>query len=580
MPTEDDLHVRLGRIRDRGRARRQKPFIAQALAAAEKAGGLSRRSESNAQSSRFGRGRAASIVAARSMTSKTRSVTVKARVVRHRMKGAALKAHLAYLRREGVTRDGAAGRMFDAEHEDADHGGFAERCDGDRHHFRFIVSPEDAGRLSDLRAFTRGLMAQAERDLGSKLDWVGIDHWNTDNPHIHIVVRGKGEDGRDLVIARDYIGQGLRARAQNLATLELGPRSDIEIRHGLDAQVEADRWTRLDRVLAREAASHQGIVDLRPGADCPVEGDIRSAMLARMKKLERLGLAEPLGPMRWHLSEEAEPTLRALGDQTDIIKRIHRGLTEQRIERSITDFALDDRDHERPIVGRLVARGLDDELKGTAYAVIDGVDGRAHHVRLADLDAVSDVAVGGIVELRRYTDTAGRERVALAVRSDLPVERQIEASGATWLDRQLVGRTPAVLSPGGFGGEVRAAIEARVEHLAGQGLARRQGQRIIFARDLLDTLRRRELDAAAQRIASTTTLQHYPMQEGGTVAGTYRRRLDLASGRFAMIDDGLGFSLVPWSPSLERHLSHDVSGLIQAGRIEWSFARGRGLGIA
>jgi hypothetical protein len=193
---------------------------------------------------------------------------------------------------------------------------------------------------------------------------------------------------------------------------------------------------------------------------------------------------------------------------------------------------------------------------------------------------VSDVAPGGIVELRRYTDTAGRERVALAVRSDLPVERQIEASGATWLDRQLVGRTPAVLSQGGFGGEVRAAIEARAEHLAGQGLARRQGQRIIFARDLVDTLRRRELDAAAQRIASTTTLQHYPMQEGGIVAGAYRRRLDLASGRFAMIDDGLGFSLVPWSPSLERHLGHDVSGLIQAGRIEWSFARGRGLGIA
>jgi type IV secretory pathway VirD2 relaxase len=198
-------------------------------------------------------------------------VTVKARVLRYRMRGGALKAHLAYLRREGVTRDGAAGRMFDAEHEDADHRGFAERCDGDRHHFRFIVSPEDAGRLSDLRAFTRGLMAQAERDLGSNLDWVGIDHWNTDNPHIHIIVRGKAEDGRDLVIARDYIGHGLRARAQNLATLELGPRSDIEIRHGLDAQVEADRWTRLDRVLADEAASHEGIVDLRPGADCPVE---------------------------------------------------------------------------------------------------------------------------------------------------------------------------------------------------------------------------------------------------------------------------------------------------------------------
>jgi hypothetical protein len=212
--------------------------------------------------------------------------------------------------------------------------------------------------------------------------------------------------------------------------------------------------------------------------------------------------------------------------------------------------------------------------------VIDGVDGRAHHVRLADLDAASDAAPGGIVELRRYQHTAGRQRTALAVRSDLPLEAQIQAEGATWLDRQLVGRSPATLSSAGFGGEVHAAIEARVEHLAGQGLARRQGQRTVFARDLLDTLQRRELDAAGARIASTTALQHYPVEEGGTVAGAYRRRVDLASGRFAMIDDGLGFSLVPWSPSLERHLGHDISGLAQAGRIEWSFGRARGLGIS
>jgi hypothetical protein len=98
---------------------------------------------------------------------------------------------MAYLRREGVTKDGVPGRMFDAEHEDPDYRAFAERCEGDRHHFRFIVSPQDAEQLSDLKVFTRDLMAQAEQDLGPRLDWVGIDHWNTDNPHIHVIVRGK-----------------------------------------------------------------------------------------------------------------------------------------------------------------------------------------------------------------------------------------------------------------------------------------------------------------------------------------------------------------------------------------------------
>jgi hypothetical protein len=162
------------------------------------------------------------------------------------------------------------------------------------------------------------------------------------------------------------------------------------------------------------------------------------------------------------------------------------------------------------------------------------------------------------------------------VRSDLPIEAQVQAAGATWLDRQLVAREPASLSSGGFGREVRVAMDARVEHLVGEGLAKRQGQRVIFVRDVLDTLRRRELEATAAHIAANAGLPYHPAREGEPLAGTYRQRLDLASGRFALIDDGLGFSLVPWSPSLEQHLGRQVSGIAQANRIEWSLGRDRG----
>jgi len=89
-------------------------------------------------------------------------------------------------------------------------------------------------------------------------------------------------------------------------------------------------------------------------------------------------------------------------------------------------------------------------------------------------------------------------------------------------------------------------------------------------------MRRRELEATAGRIASSTGLPYQPGKDGENIAGIYRKRVDLASGRFAMIDDGLGFSLVPWSPSLERHLGRQVSGIAQAGRIEWNFGRARG----
>src|SRR5690606_19463150 len=104
-------------------------------------------------------------------------------------------AHVAYLKREGVTRDGSPTRMFDAAGDNADDRGFADRCQDDRHHFRIIVSPEDAAELTDLREYTRDLVRQMEADLGTRLDWVAVDHWNTDNPHVHLLVRGVTDTG-------------------------------------------------------------------------------------------------------------------------------------------------------------------------------------------------------------------------------------------------------------------------------------------------------------------------------------------------------------------------------------------------
>jgi hypothetical protein len=90
-------------------------------------------------------------------------------------------------------------------------------------------------------------------------------------------------------------------------------------------------------------------------------------------------------------------------------------------------------------------------------------------------------------------------------------------------------------------------MNARAEHLIRENLARYDGQRIVFARNLLDTLRRRELDHAAAHVVADSALPYQPTADGDVVTGIYRRRLNLASGRFAMIDDGLGFSLVPWT---------------------------------
>jgi type IV secretory pathway VirD2 relaxase len=547
MTRDDDLRVRPGRIRDVKAPRRAKSFVAQALAATQKVGGFQHGGHRRPSSrSTFGRGRAAAVQAYARLRADSRVVAIKARVVRHGARGAPLLTHLSYLRRDGVTRDGTPVRMFDAT-GDADHRAFAERCEGDRHHFRFIVSPEDAAELADLRAYTRDLMATAERDLGTRLDWVAVDHWTTEHPHIHVLVRGRADDGENLVMSRDYISDGLRARAAERATLELGPRTEHDIRRAMERETKAERWTGLDRDLVRRATG--GIVDLRPVAGIADRADT-ALRIGRLRTLARLGLAERLGPAQWSLTDDLEPRLRTLAERGDIIKRIHRELTGRGWDRGAERYVLEG--ERGAVVGRLVARGLDDELKGTAFAIVDGVDGRAHHLRFRDLESTSDAAPGAIVELRHFTDAKGSERSALAVRSDLSIDAQVTAQGATWLDHRLLDRAPSALGGDGFGGEVRAALAARADHLVSEGLARRQGQRVVFARDLLDTLREREVRGAAARITAETGKSWRPVQQGDPVAGVFTRRLDLASGRFAMLDDGLGFQLVPWKPSMER----------------------------
>lgn len=581
---DNDIRIRPGRIRDRGPSgRKAQSFVGQVMRAARKAGhtghGFTRRASSGGRSA-FGRGRFASAV--RGLARAQRRVVVKARVVRHRgarFRSAPLGKHIAYLQREGVTRDGRDASLFGREGDELDGRAFAARCEEDRHHFRFIVSPEDASKMEDLRAFTRDLMVQAERDLGTQLDWVGVDHWNTDNPHIHVLVRGRADDGTELVISRDYIARGFRARAEQLVELELGPRTAREIAAGLDTEIGAERWTGLDRALRALADDNAGLADLRPGSPEPRDPETRRRLIGRAQTLERFGLADRQAPAVWSLKPGFEQTLREMADRGDIIRTMHRALTGGPA-RAQTDFAIEATPAE-PILGRLVERGLHDELMGEAYAVVDAVDGRVHHLRFRDIEATGDTPTGGIVETRLWSPReGGRAVLSLVGRSDLSLEAQLGADGATWLDRLALAKTRAPLSHGGFGGEVRAALERRADHLVAEGLATRTGRGVTFTRNLLATLRKRELDVTAAKMQAETGLTLRKSAEGESVSGVYRQRLDLASGRFAMLDDGMGFELVPWKPQLDQHLGQRIAGTVTpGGGIDWAPGRKRGLEI-
>lgn len=578
---DNEFRIEPGRIGDRGSGlqRRTEKLATQVQKASARSGYTrSRRSGKSPRggSTTHGRGRRA--LAAMRSSSGQRRVTVLARIVRHKgahFRSAPLSKHISYLERDGVTRDGRDASMFDAGSEQADPDAFAERCGDDRHHFRLIVSPEDATELNDLRGYTRSLMAKTAKDLDTDLDWVAVDHWNTDNPHIHILVRGVADDGNDLIIDRGYVSGGIRARAQEIATLELGPRSEREIQETLANEVGAERWTSLDRRLQSIADQMAGLIDLRPGGDREMQG----LLLGRAATLEKLGIAQAVSSAVWTLEPEAEQTLRGLATRNDIIKTMHQSLARsgERLDMSALALHLDIPDN--PVIGRLVDRGLHDELAGSAFAIVDGADGRTHYLLFDDLAMTSDASPGAIVELRGWEDASGSLRHSLAVRSDWALETQPTAEGATWLDRQLVARE-TVATGNGFGLQIRQAMEERAVHLESRGLAQRSGQRFIFAKNLLDQLKGQDIEQAASAIAARTGLAHRPSGAGDLVSGMYRERVTLASGRFAMLDDVSGFQLVPWRPALERHLGRQLTGTMSAaGSVDWTLGRQKGIGL-
>jgi type IV secretory pathway VirD2 relaxase len=675
-----DFRPRVGRARDRGRGAgaRSQSFISQVMRAATRANGgpvtlaqmrgdrrrsSARTRPKKGRCSRIGRGQAAAdrlkrMAAARRPKARMRRVVVKARIVRLRVGSKAADAHVRYLQREGTTRDGERGRLYGADTDAADAKAFTERGREDRHQFRFIVAAEDSDRLSDLRTFTRDVMQQMEQDLGTRLDWVAVDHFNTGHPHTHVIVRGHDDRGKDLIIAQDYITDGMRLRAQERATLELGPETDRELGAKLEAEVSAERFTRIDRAMLTEA--EDGVLDLRPRAG-QVRADFdRSLRIGRLQTLERYGLAKETEPGVWTLSERLEPTMRALGERGDIVKAINRALAARGQGRSPETFSLHGEEAGTPIVGSLIDKQLSDELGDRISVVIDGIDGRVHHVALAHA-AAEQAPLGAIVEIGRSPSNRPADRnvaeiargtgvyrpsehraiaeastvrvpgddydayvgahvrrlealrgAGIVVRADadrwlIPedfearaaayetargrntrvrvlcaydLDRQVSSDGATWLDRQLVSGDRASLASGGFGAEVREALERRKDELIRQVHASRTAEGGLRVRaDLIGTLTRQEVERAGRQLAAERGLTFRPVQHGQTVRGKLLGSAQLASGRFAMIDDGLGFSLVPWRPVLEKEIGCPVMGVMRGGDISWQLGRAIGLGI-
>lgn len=674
---DDPFEPRVGRSRrDSARPPRAERLRLQILKQVARRGGNPRRlgdagGGARPRTGRFNaRGRGARIAAAvprgsgwsfdrgSGMRVRPRRVTVKARVVKLAGKAGAVAVHLRYLERDGVSREGDRGRFYSTFADDADAKAFAERGLDDRHQFRLIVAPEDGPAFDHLRDFTRDLMAKMEEDLGTTLDWVAVDHFDTGHPHSHILIRGITEDGKTLNIAGDYIAHAIRYRASEIMTRSLGPQSEIEVRQQLALEVDTERLTRLDRMMLAQAKDH--VIDLRH-----MEGEVafdpgqQQLLVARARVLERMDLAEPAGPLSWTLSPQMEQTLTDMGMRGDIIRLMHREMTQAKeapqidaqsyVVHGVDGVAVQ---MTGPVIGKVVKRGAADDDHERRYLIVDGIDGHSHYVDIGT--SAEPTPVGGMVSLTprqaepRAVDRivvqiaqahAGRysvdihlahdamateefaqtnvrrleairkatgkperepngtwkigpdhldtvrayeqrklraEPVKVEMLSSAPILDQTNIHAATWLDRELTAPGKAPIASNGYGQEVRKALALRQQWLVEQQLAERQGNDVIYRGNLLRILREREVRAVAGQLSKELGLIFAEPVPGERVEGTLTRKVNMTSGRFALIERSHEFTLVPWRDELERHVGKQLSGLMREDRpISWTIGRGR-----
>ena len=234
-----------------------------------------------------------------------------------------LIAHGKYLERDGAGPEGEPGQFYDHEQDRVEAGPrLAEWADKDKRHMRLMLAPESGARIEDMKDFTRATMAQMERDLGAPLDWVAVDHHNTDNPHVHVILRGRRRDGPDLIIPRDYATWGLRHAAREVATQMLGDRGRDDERLALERETRAERSTRLDQLLAAE---------LKPGKTYRIqsigrglEPTLRAALRNRVRELTRMGLGREEKRDRFRLDHDWAARLEAIGKGIDLRRRLGR----------------------------------------------------------------------------------------------------------------------------------------------------------------------------------------------------------------------------------------------------------------
>jgi hypothetical protein len=242
---------------------------------------------------------------------------------------------------------------------------------GDPRLFKLIISPEFGERL-DLETHTRNLMERMERDLGTKLEWIAIIHRNTEHPHVHVALRGIDERGMALRLPREYIKNGIRQHAEELATKQLGYRTQLDAEEAHRREVHHARFTSLDRAIRKAG-------QLSPeGAAITIVRDLRSVYAKRrLIVLQEMGLAEQVAGEKWRVNANFEHILREMQKVADRQKALaaHRTLiSDPNLPFQVTDLRNIDQ-----LRGRVLGHG-EEESTGRTYMLLESDDQKVHFI--------------------------------------------------------------------------------------------------------------------------------------------------------------------------------------------------------
>ena len=496
--------------------------------------------------------------------------------------GGNLAAHASYLQRDGAEREGEKGRFYDeAQDEVRDaQDRLQDWADNDKRYFRITLAPESGARLlaedGQLKEFTRDTMARMERDLGVKLDWMAIDHHNTDNPHTHVIVRGVRRDGVELILPREYVSHGLREAARDVATDRIGARGREDERLRLDRDAHAQSYNRLDRAIETELGKRSEILlqRLGKGRD-PAFAD---AMKARARELTRVGLAE----------ETRRNVIRFELDWTDRLKAM-RAID---VRRELAQAKLYEKSMGR-VAGEVRELGPRGETPDRGVLVVETPD-KGRLVLNTSMEAISDLQRGSMVALTPEGRRGGIERLSF----HSPGE-QSQVWAQTELDRDLdrvargelprLPETPAV----------REALEQRTQLLEQHGFGARNGSGKFHFRDgAMEALKENELKHHGKE---ATREQHGLFRDVTPSAGearnwggskgfgaddvwNVRETKELFAGKTAILERGRDVALAPMRPGMGIEPGDSVSinvadQMTKAPQLGMTKLLGRGLGL-